>query len=78
MWLTYLDASRQYKSGTLTWDEYIDQLLSRAAGGGHIDDEKQGGFPELSREDPFAYTVWLWSGKYLLKGRQACGKWFTF
>jgi len=69
MWLTYLEASRNCSSGDLTWDEYIEQLLSRAAGAGNINDEREGGFSELSREDPFAYTVWSWSGNYLLKGR---------
>lgn len=71
MWLTYLEASRRYKSGELSSDEYIDHLLSRAAGGGHIDDEKEGGFLELGQEDPFAYSVWLWTGNYLLKGEQS-------
>ena len=69
MWLTYLEASRRYRSGNLTWDEYVDQLLSRAAGGGNIKDEVQGGITELVDEDPFAHSMSLWTGQYLLKSQ---------
>lgn len=75
MWLTYLEACRRLKSGDLTWEEYIDQLLSRAAGGGRIEDEREGDFPELSCEDPFAYSMWRWTGSYLLKGRLELRLW---
>jgi hypothetical protein len=76
MSLPYLEASKQYKAGKVTWDEYIDHLMSRAtAAGGHIDDERtdvtytSSSSSKLQKTDPFAYSVWLWTGNYMLKGK---------
>jgi hypothetical protein len=76
MSLPFLEASKRYKSGKLTWNEYIDQLMSRATGeGGHIEDERTDitytspSSSELQKTYPFAYSVWLWTGDYMLKGK---------
>lgn len=60
MSLSYPEASAKFKSGQISWDEYLDQLLARFAGDGHPDDDDR--IPwGLLETDPFAYGLWAWS-----------------
>lgn len=61
MALPFLEAYGQLKSGKISWQEYIDHLLARCAGGGHEEDDIEGIHRKLRNTDPFGYSIWCWS-----------------
>jgi hypothetical protein len=62
MSLTLTQAARKYKSGELSWDDYLDQLLALLAGDGHEDDEERPAGPGLLEYiDPVAGYFYSWS-----------------
>ncbi|KAK6431613.1 hypothetical protein LTR95_012226 [Oleoguttula sp. CCFEE 5521] len=66
-WLPYPEARRQYRAGQLTWEGYIDQLLSRClADSIHIVDEDNSCIA-FEKFDPFICYVKEWTWQYLLK-----------
>jgi hypothetical protein len=61
--LSFLQAARAYKSGTISWDEYIHSLMARCAGVVHEEDESDDWHTDLRRIDAFAHSIWSWSRK---------------
>jgi hypothetical protein len=62
MSLTINQAARKYKSGDLSWSDYLDQILPRLAGDGHEEDEEEpAGLGLLEHIDPFASYIYTWS-----------------
>jgi hypothetical protein len=60
--MTFNQAARKYKSGDLSWNDYIDLLLARLAGDGHEDDEEDAAGPGLLEHiDPLAAHIYDWS-----------------
>lgn len=60
-----LDASRQYKTGDCSWNDYTDQLLASAAR-----DSSGSEKAELQKEDPFAFSVHSWMSNQPPTGKQ--------
>jgi hypothetical protein len=62
MSMTFNQAARKYKSGELSWNDYIDLLLARLAGDGHEDDDEEpAGCGLLEEVDPLAAYIYDWS-----------------
>ena len=49
-----IKASRQYRTGHLTWAGYIDQLLSASTESDSAEEQE-----EMQKEDPFAASMYL-------------------
>jgi hypothetical protein len=61
--LSFLQAARAYKSGTISWDEYIHRLMARCAGIVHEEDESDDWYTDLHRIDAFTHSIWSWNRK---------------
>ena len=57
--LSFRQAFDAKESGRISWDEYIHNLLAQSVK--DEDDDAAGSHRELSRIDPFGYSIWLWS-----------------
>ena len=53
-------AYRQYKKGTLTWEDYIYNMFRLVAGDPHEDDAWHECNEELSKVDLLGYSIFLW------------------
>ncbi|OQN96346.1 hypothetical protein B0A48_17602 [Cryoendolithus antarcticus] len=66
-WLSYPEARRQYRAGQLTWDEYIDQLLSRCLADSPHSVDEDNSCAAFEKFDPFICYVKEWTWQYMLK-----------
>ena len=59
--LCFLEAFHAYKSGQISWDEYLRHLLIHLTGVRHHQDDRDGLYPELRKTDSFRYGVFCWN-----------------